>query len=73
MTLIDMALPYQKAVITDKSKVKVMNFGRQEGKSWTCAFLAALKCAKKKKALVIYLSTGQRAADEALKKCILFA
>lgn len=72
MTLIDLALPYQKQVILDQSKVKVLNFSRQIGKSWTAAFLAALKCCQKRNALVIYLSTGQRAANEALNTCLKF-
>ena len=73
MTLLDLALPYQRAVILDKAKVKVLNFSRQIGKSWTAAFLSAMKCCQKKNALVIYLSTGQRAANEALKTCLKFA
>lgn len=72
MTLLDMAFPYQKSVILDKSKVKVMNFSRQIGKSWIAAFLATMKCCQKKNALVLYLSTGLRAASEALKTCLKF-
>ena len=52
--------------------MKVLNFSRQIGKSWTAAFLAALKCCQKRNALVIYLSTGQRAANEALNTCLKF-
>ena len=73
MTLLDLTLPYQRAVILDKAKVKVLNFSRQIGKSWTAAFLSSMKCCQKKNALVIYLSTGQRAANEALKTCLKFA
>lgn len=73
MSLIDIALPYQRAVIESNSRFKVLNFSRQSGKSWTCAFLATLKCCRKSNALVVYLSTGQRAADEALKTCRKFA
>ena len=72
MTLLDLALPYQRRVILDKSKVKVLNFSRQIGKSWTAAFLAGLTCCRKRNALVIYLSTGLRAANEALKTCLKF-
>lgn len=72
MTLMDLALPYQRNVILDNSKVKVLNFSRQIGKSWIAAFLANLTCCKKKNALVIYLSTGLRAANEALKTCLKF-
>lgn len=72
MNLLDLALPYQKKVILDKSKVKVLNFSRQIGKSWVAAFLANLTCCKKRNALVIYLSTGLRAANEALKTCLKF-
>ena len=71
-SLLDLALPYQKKVILDKSKVKVLNFSRQIGKSWTAAYLATQKCLMKNNALVVYLSTGQRAADEALKTCRKF-
>ena len=72
MNLLDLALPYQKKVILDNSKVKVLNFSRQIGKSWIAAFLAGLTCCKKRNALVIYLSTGLRAANEALKTCLKF-
>lgn len=72
MTLLDLALPYQKKVILDRSKVKVLNFSRQIGKSWVAAFLSSMKCCQKPNALVIYLSTGQRAANEALKTCTKF-
>ena len=73
MKLLDLALPYQRKVILDKrAKVKVLNFSRQIGKSWCCSFLATLKCCQKRNALVIYLSTGQRAANEALKTCLKF-
>ena len=71
-SLLDLALPYQKKVILDKSKVKVLNFSRQIGKSWTAAYLATQKCLMKQNGLVIYLSTGQRAADESLKTCKKF-
>lgn len=71
-SLLDLALPYQRKVILDKSKVKVLNFSRQIGKSWTAAYLATQKCLMKDNALVVYLSTGQRAADEALKTCRKF-
>ena len=71
-SLLDLALPYQRKVILDKSKVKVLNFSRQIGKSWTAAYLATQKCLMKNNALVVYLSTGQRAADEALKTCRKF-
>lgn len=37
------------------------------------SFLAVHKACSKPNALVVYLSTGQRAADEALKKCVKFA
>ena len=71
-SLLDLAFPYQRKVILDKSKVKVLNFSRQIGKSWTAAYLATQKCLMKDNALVVYLSTGQRAADEALKTCRKF-
>ena len=71
-SLLDLALPYQKKVILDNSKVKILNFSRQIGKSWTAAYLATQKCLMKKNGLVIYLSTGQRAADESLKTCRKF-
>ena len=71
-SLLDLALPYQKKVILDKSKVKILNFSRQIGKSWTAAYLATQKCLMKQNGLVIYLSTGQRAADESLKTCKKF-
>ena len=71
-SLLDLALPYQKKVILDNSKVKILNFSRQIGKSWTAAYLATQKCLMKKNGLVIYLSTGQRAADESLKTCKKF-
>ena len=71
-SLLDLALPYQKKVILDNSKVKILNFSRQIGKSWTAAYLATQKCLMKQNGLVIYLSTGQRAADESLKTCKKF-
>ena len=71
-SLLDLALPYQKKVILDNSKVKILNFSRQIGKSWTAAYLATQKCLMKQNGLVIYLSTGQRAADESLKTCRKF-
>ena len=71
-SLLDLALPYQKKVIIDNSKVKILNFSRQIGKSWTAAYLATQKCLMKQNGLVIYLSTGQRAADESLKTCKKF-
>lgn len=73
MKLVDLALPFQKTVIMDKSKVKVLNFSRQIGKSWIASFLSAKKCCQKKNSLVLYLSTGLRAANEALKNCLKFA
>lgn len=72
MKLIDLALPYQKDVIMDSSKVKALNFSRQIGKSWTAAFLATKKCLSRPNSLVLYLSTGMRAASEALKTCMKF-
>lgn len=72
-TLLDLALPYQRKVILDGSRVKVLNWSRQIGKSWCCGFLSTLKCCQKRNALVIYLSTGLRAASEALKTCLKFA
>ena len=71
-SLLDLALPYQKKVILDNSKVKILNFSRQIGKSWTAAYLATQKCLMKQNGLVIYLSTSQRAADESLKTCKKF-
>lgn len=71
-SLLDLALPYQKKVILDNSKVKILNFSRQIGKSWIAAYLATQKCLMKQNGLVIYLSTGQRAADESLKTCKKF-
>ena len=72
-TLLDLALPYQRKVILDNSRVKVLNWSRQIGKSWCCGFLSNFKCCQKRNALVIYLSTGLRAASEALKTCLKFA
>jgi len=60
-------------VILDHAKVKVLNFSRQIGKSWTAAFLSTLKCCQKRNALVLYLSTGLRASSEAIKTCVKFA
>ena len=59
-------------MILDHAKVKVLNFSRQIGKSWTAAFLSTLKCCQKN-ALVLYLSTGLRASSEAIKTCVKFA
>jgi phage FluMu gp28-like protein len=72
-SLFDIALPYQKRVITDPANVKVLNFARQIGKSWCCGFLSTYTCCKKPNSLVLYLSTGLRAANEALKTCLKFA
>lgn len=72
-SILDLALDYQRKVILDHSKVKVLNFSRQIGKSWTAAFLSAFTCCKKKNALVLYLSTGLRASSEAIKTCVKFA
>ena len=60
-------------MILDNAKVKVLNFSRQIGKSWTAAFLSTFKCCQKKNALVLYLSTGLRASSEAIKTCVRFA
>ena len=73
MTLLDLALQYQKNVILDGSNVKVLNWSRQIGKSWCCGFMSCLTCCKKRNALVLYLSTGLRAASEALRTCLKFA
>lgn len=53
--------------------VRVLNWSRQIGKSWCCAYIASFMCCKKPSSLVLYLSTGQRAASEALKTCVKFA
>jgi phage FluMu gp28-like protein len=73
MTLMDLAFPYQRRVIESHAKVKVLCWSRQIGKSWTAGFLATKKCCQKRNALVMYLSTGLRAASEALKTCLKFA
>ena len=73
MKLVDLLLPYQKEVVCSNSRFKVLNWGRQQGKDFTMSFMAVQKACSKNNALVVYLSTGQRAADEALKKCVKFA
>lgn len=73
MQLVDLLLPYQKEVVSSNSRFKVLNWGRQQGKDFTMSFMAVQKACSKNNALVVYLSTGQRAADEALKKCVKFA
>ena len=73
MKLVDLLLQYQKEVVSSNSRFKVLNWGRQLGKDFTMSFMAVHKACSKKNALVVYLSTGQRAADEALKKCLKFA
>ena len=73
MQLIDLAFPYQKEFITNKSKRKIWISSRQIGKSWTIAFILVRKALEKKNGLTLCISVNSRSASEIIKKCSQFA
>lgn len=66
-------LPYQLKFVETKARKKIWLSGRQLGKSFTLAFIAAYKALEKDGNLVLCISTGARAANELLKKCVKMA
>ena len=73
MKLFDILLPYQKKFILDKSRFKILLCARQVGKSFTLAAQAVIKSLLKPRNLTAIVSTGERAANELLKKVIQWA
>lgn len=73
MNLQDILLPYQRAFVNNPSKRKIWLSSRQAGKSFSLAYIAVYKALLTPKGLSLCISTGARAADELLKKCVQFA
>ena len=68
--IIDILLPYQKSFFLDKHKRKIWLSGRQLGKSLAMSVIAVYKALLKKNGLSLIVSTGARAANEMIRKCI---
>lgn len=72
-SLYDILLPYQKKIASSNSRKKLICSSRQIGKSFLISYEAVKKSLLKDKSLSILVSTGQRAANELLKKVLRFA
>ena len=73
MKLFDILLPYQKKILLDKSRFKIILCARQVGKSFVMACQAVYNSLVRPKNLTAIVSTGERAAGEMLKKCLQWA
>lgn len=72
-TLIDLALPYQRDFILSPAKRKIWLSSRQAGKSWAISFMANRAALSRKNGLSLCISTGARAANELMRKCVAMA
>ncbi len=67
-----LALPYQRAWLEDRSRLKIGMMARQTGKTWVCTLEIALDClaaaAAGRAARWVILSRGERQAREAMEE-----
>ena len=72
-SLTSILLPYQRRFFESKKRRKLFCSSRQVGKSFCLAMIAAFKALSRKDGLSLVVSTGARAANEMMKKCIKMA
>lgn len=73
MDLSQLLLPYQRDFFLDRSKRKIWLSARQVGKSTTASFIAACKALQRRNGLSLVISTGQRSANEFIRKAATVA
>lgn len=65
---LDMLFPFQRAIVSDPSRFKLLNCARQCGKSTVFAFEAAMSCALRAGDSWVALSVSQRQSDAWLER-----